>query len=537
MRARPSRFLLPAVVVAGAALAFGSSASDTSDGGRSARAALSGGADESPDPRSRPAAGDRRPRRRPHAILLVLDEFPSDSLLDAQRRIDPVRYPNFAALAAGGTWFRNAYSVYDSTTKAVPLILDGIRPQPGTSPDRRDHPRSIFDMFARHGYRVVSSEEATALCPPGLCRGGRSRRPAILPNLGHGRPERFKRFIRSIGPSRRPTFWMKHVLLPHGPYLYLPSGARARQGSRDLLPGMLTVPGFHDAFLTRHNEQRYLLQLGFVDRLLGRLLRRLHRLGMYDDTLIAVTADHGIAFQVGVATRRRASPSNVEELTPVPFIIKAPGQRRGRVSGAYARTLDMAPTIAAVLDYRLGYPADGRSAFSRAVGRRRSISLTTRDFSATVRIAGRRWEARRQRVVRRRLRQLGSGDWASLYTGIGPNRALLGHRPDGVARAAAAGVRGSIALAGELGHVRRAAGIVPTQIAGDLSGGAPGETRDLAVAVNGTIEAVGRSFYLAGDGTEHYALMVPEESLHEGRNLVEVYEVGRDGSLRLLARA
>jgi hypothetical protein len=57
------------------------------------------------------------------------------------------------------------------------------------------------------------------------------------------------------------------------------------------------------------------------------------------------------------------------------------------------------------------------------------------------------------------------------------------------------------------------------------------------VAVNGTIEAVGRSFYLAGDGTEHYALMVPEESLHEGRNLVEVYEVGRDGSLRLLARA
>jgi Sulfatase len=535
MRARPSRFLLPAVIVAGAALAFGSSASDTSDGERSARAALSGGPQLRADVGA--SAGDQRPPRRPHAILLVLDEFPSDSLLDAQGNIDPVRYPNFAALAASGTWFRNAYSVYDSTTKAVPLILDGIRPRPGTSPDRRGHPRSIFDMFARHGYRVVSSEEATALCPPSLCRGGRSRRPAILPNLGHGRPERFKRFIRSIGPSRRPTFWMKHVLLPHGPYLYLPSGARARQSSRDLLPGMLTVPGFHDAFLTRHNEQRYLLQLGFVDRLLGRLLRRLHRLGMYDDTLIAVTADHGIAFQVGVATRRRASAANVEELTPVPFIIKAPGQLRGRVSGAYARTLDMAPTIAAVLDYRLGYPADGRSAFSRAVGRRRSISLTARDFSATIRMSGRRWEARRKRVVRRRLRELGSGDWASLYTGIGPNRALLGHRADGVGRAAAAGVRGSIAVAGELGHVRRAAGIVPTQIAGDLSGGAPGETRDLAVAVNGTIEAVGRSFYLAGDATEHYALMVPEESLHDGRNLVEVYEVARDGSLRLLARA
>jgi hypothetical protein len=139
-------------------------------------------------------------------------------------------------------------------------------------------------------------------------------------------------------------------------------------------------------------------------------------------------------------------------------------------------------------------------------------------------------------VARRRLRQLGAGDWASLYTGIGPNRGLLGRRPDGIARASAAGVRGSIAHAGELGHVRRSAGIVPSQIAGDLHGGAPGEKRDLAVAVNGRIEAVGRSFYLAGDATEHYAVMVPEESLLEGANLVEVYEVTAGGALRLLAR-
>jgi hypothetical protein len=55
------------------------------------------------------------------------------------------------------------------------------------------------------------------------------------------------------------------------------------------------------------------------------------------------------------------------------------------------------------------------------------------------------------------------------------------------------------------------------------------------VAVNGRIEAVGRSFYLAGDATEHYAVMVPEEALLEGANLVEVYEVTAGGALRLLA--
>ncbi len=154
-------------------------------------------------------------------------------------RIDPVRYPNFAALAADSTWFRNAYSVYDSTTKAVPLILDGVKPHPGTAADRRYHPHSIYDMFARHGYRIVDSEEATALCPPSICRGGRTRRPAIIPNLLGGRPQRFNRWVRTIKPGQ-PTLWVKHLLLPHNPYIYLPDGTQTRPAPRDLLPGMNT---------------------------------------------------------------------------------------------------------------------------------------------------------------------------------------------------------------------------------------------------------------------------------------------------------
>ena len=306
-----------------------------------------------------PGGDDPAGAGRPDVVLLVLDEFPGDSLLDERGRIDPVRYPNFAALASDATWFRNAFSVYDSTTKAVPLILDGRRPVPGSSGDRRSHPRSIFDALAGRGYRTVSAEEATAVCPPGLCRGAPTRRPAIIPRLNAGRVQRFDRFVRSIRPGPRPTFWMKHALLPHGPYLFLPSGAQARHGVRDLVPGMNGVPGFHDAFLTRHNEQRYLLQLQFVDRLVGRLIRRLKTQGMYDRTLIVVTADHGIAFQVGVKTRRSVSASNVEELTPVPLIVKAPGQRTGRVShgagpdprrGAHDRRLE----CPAVDDHILG---------------------------------------------------------------------------------------------------------------------------------------------------------------------------------------
>jgi hypothetical protein len=469
--------------------------------------------------------------KRPHVVLLVMDEFPSDSLLDHRRRIDPVRYPNFAALAADSTWFRNAYSVYDSTTKAVPLILDGMRPRPGTSGDRRDHPHSIFDLFKRHRYRIVDSEEASAICPPRLCRGGRTRRPAIIPYLLSGRPERFDRWVRSI-QAGRPTLWVKHLLLPHGPYQYLPSGARTRPGAADPLPGMNTVPGFHDEYLTRHNEQRYLLQLGFTDRLLGRLIRRLKREGIYDDTLIVVTADHGIAFQVGVETRRSTNDSNVEELTPVPLLVKRPGQQRGRVSDAYARTLDVTPTIAGALGWRLGYRADGHSAFGPVTRRRRTVMLTTRDFTKTISISRRRWEARRAAVVKRRLRQFGSGELGSLFTGIGPHRELIG-RQVGDADVRASSVRAALVAPELLADVRPGSGIAPTQIAGDLRGGQAGEKRALAIAVNGRIEAVGRSFYLRGDPVEHFALMIPETSLRAGRNSVELYEVVA-GQLRKL---
>jgi hypothetical protein len=523
MRSLTTRLLIAAGLVAALVLGLVAGTGDDPDNGSRKSVAV--------------ASASASVRDRPHVVLLVLDEFPGDSLLDRSGAIDSGRFPNFAALAGDSTWFRNAASSYDSTTRAVPLILDGMRPVPGTAPEVRDHPHSLFTALAARGYRVRASEEATALCPPRVCPSAGTRRPAIIPRLNGGRPERFMRFVRGIGPSSRPTLWMKHALLPHGPYLYLPSGARTRDGARDLVPNMNGLRGFGHPYLTRHNEQRYLLQLGFVDRLLGRLLGQLRRTGIYDDTMVVVTADHGFAWQVGVDTRRSVSDDNVEELLPVPLLVKSPGQRRARVNDAYAQTLDVAPTIADVLSVPLGYRTDGRSAFSPAVGRRQGVAVTTRDFRAVVRISGRGWERRRRAVVKRRLQELGSENWASLYTGIGPHRSLLGRETTAMAVSSAGAVSASIAAGGSFARVRRDSGLVPAQVAGSLRGGGSGEERDLAVAVNGRIEAVGRSFHLTGDATEYFALNVPEAALRDGRNRIEVFEVTGSGKLRRLARS
>ena len=179
----------------------------------------------------------------------------------------------------------------------------------------------------------------------------------------------------------------------------------------------------------------------------GRLIARLKRQGIYDDTLIVVTADHGFAWKVGADTRRSVSLSNVDELGSGADDREAARAARGSRDGALAQTLDVTPTIADVLNVPLGYRADGRSIFSRAVRARRTVRIVKRDFSSVVSLSKKRWVARRAAVVRRRLRELGSGDWPSLFTAYGPHRELIGQR---VADVRAAERRARDALAGAL---------------------------------------------------------------------------------------
>lgn len=526
LRALMPRIVLILFAAAGVGFAIGSTGGNESD--RSARASTL------PTPIIDPNAPPARIPRKPPVVMIVIDEFPVDAMLTAEGKIDPVRYPTFAALAATGTWFKNGHTVYDSTTKAIPAVLTGKFPRRGGDATFKSHRRSVYDLFGRRGYRIVKSEEATSLCPPRYCRGARARRPAILPLLQRGRRERLEGFFARIKPGR-PTFYMKHVLLPHGPYQYLPSGKQTRLGYQDPVPGMNGPAGFADRFLTQHNEQRLQLQTGYVDFQLGRLFERMVDNGTFDQALIVVVADHGFSFDVGVRDRRTVTRQNIDEIAPVPMFVKAPGQRRGRTDGAYARTIDVVPTIADVLNVKLPYRADGRSAFSRAVKRRRFVRMLRRDFKGAITVSARRMEALRRANVRARLALFGSGDIAALYTGIGPNRHLLGRAASEQQQVAPGKVRASISGAASLQTVRESSVLLPTQIGGPVRGGKRGARRDIAVAVNGRIEAVGRTFYLRGSRRESFAVNVPEGALRPGRNTVEVFQLN-GGRLQLIGR-
>ena len=69
------------------------------------------------------------------------------------------------------------------------------------------------------------------------------------------------------------------------------------------------------------------MQLRFTDRLLGELLRRLRTIGLYDQALLVVAADHGVSFRPD-GPRRNVTPANVGEIGGVPLFVKAPGKGR-----------------------------------------------------------------------------------------------------------------------------------------------------------------------------------------------------------------
>ena len=89
-------------------------------------------------------------------VMVVLDELPLESLLDADGGIDAELFPNLAALADDSHWFRNTTTVSTSTWHAVPAIMTGQMPagrQPadlGLAPRLALQPPRVLLRHARH---------------------------------------------------------------------------------------------------------------------------------------------------------------------------------------------------------------------------------------------------------------------------------------------------------------------------------------------------------------------------------------------------
>lgn len=529
-------------------------------------------------------------------VMIVFDEFPSTSLMDARRNIDAQRYPGFAQLASDGTWFRNAHTIYDSTTRAVPAIMDGNYPEKDTLPTSSEHPNSIFALLGKT-HRMNVSEEATTVCPRDLCTDARTEEPfldrlgsmtddlslvyahVVSPpgiekdlasvsenwggfgadagggevsgsagpatpsaeeaqtraNLNGNRRQRFEDWTDAIQPGRRPALNFKHALLPHVPWQYLPGGQLYRRQADDPVPN-LSRQSFPDEGQVEQLQMRHLLQLGFADLEIQRLISHLKDTGTYEESLIVVTADHGVSFKQGQFDRRKADEDNIDEISPVPLFVKAPDQKKGRIDDSIVETTDILPTIADVLGIELPDEADGRSALGSEVRGRDEVKMLKRDMSGWMRVDGDEFDRRKAEELAKKVRLFGTGaDDPDRIFRIGPNQDLIGVSVAGLRPAGESEATVSLVGAKDLDDVDPDGGFVPTWIVGTVSGGSQ-NSRDVAVSVNGTIRAVGNSFELATGGDELISVMLPPSALEAGENEVEVYEVTGRSQLSSVSR-
>jgi hypothetical protein len=503
-------------------------------------------------------------------VVVVLDELPVTSLMRADGSVDAVRYPGFGRLAREATWYSRTTAVHEYTTFAVPAIATGNVPTSDQLATLADHPHNLFTLLGE-SYELHVREPVTRLCPVTYCperRAGRSSVTRVrgllhdlainylhksLPSAYHGDIAPLREgwgallqyiekgnaeFLRTFAPGNEPgALYFLHTMAPHAPWAMLPSGHR--YGGDWFVSGLETVrqEGRYERWrrgrplLVAHALQRHLLELGHLDHFVATLLRRLDDLGLYDEALVVVTADHGASFRAG-EWRRRVTPATVADIAAVPLFVKYPGQKQGREDRRAAMTIDILPTIADVLGIDLPWRVDGRSLRARPVVRPVRVgSLSTAVVTRPDRIA-----ADIMRIARRNASLFGEGR-DSLYR-IGPRRELLGRDVMLLARSMARGATVELARDRELADVRPASGYVPAHVTGQVSWPALRPTEDIAIVLNGRVAAVTRPF--ESSGRTLFSALLDERLFREGPNDIAVYAVrgvGRRVELILLGGA
>jgi hypothetical protein len=231
-----------------------------------------------------------------------------------------------------------------------------------------DPPRNPYDDYAEPTVRERLGAMAAAR------RGQPDFRFGV--GLGASQPVRFQDFLTGLrsgpggvagagagaaGPAGdagaaagAPELHFLHLLLPHTPWTYLPDGMRYQH-----VPG-LPVDG---PWWGRLALQRYLLQLRYTDGLLGETLDVLEETGRYDESLVVLTADHGVSLTPGGAGSRELGPDapGIVELAWVPMFLKEPGQTEGVVRDDNWQHVDLLPTIADHAGVAVPWEVDGIS--------------------------------------------------------------------------------------------------------------------------------------------------------------------------------
>jgi hypothetical protein len=332
------------------------------------------------------------PEAPPSVLFLVLDELPTLSLLDEQGEIDAERFPAIAELAGEGTWYPNHTTMASWTSLAVPGVLTGQYPAAASNQAHwTTYPENLFTLLGG-SHDVVAHESATRLCPSTICPSASRNAWISLGDLTGSAGELWLDLVKPFDEleidfspagvsvpkdeSREvalevvdelvadpdPTLAYLHLELPHQPWDFLPSG---RTYEAPNPPEGRGEGSWSDDMAAASAGQRHLLQLEYTDAVVGTALDRLRESGRFDETLVVLVADHGVAFTADAA-QRAIGEENLADIAFTPLIVKAPGQDAGAVDDRPVQTIDVLPTVAEAVGIDIPWAVDGESLVGEA---------------------------------------------------------------------------------------------------------------------------------------------------------------------------
>jgi hypothetical protein len=248
--------------------------------------------------------------RKPIVILLTIDSVRAD-VLEGRRYKKAV--PHFRAMAERSLRFTRVWSPAAYTMASLRSLFQGTYyVQQGRSHRGPD----LAALLKKRGVHTVNLRTHNMLASGGsVARGfaeeltfgkGRATSPHVVDKV-------LTRLDEHTGGS---LFIYSHIFDPHTPY-----NLGGKRGSP---------------------MQRYVAELSFVDKAIGRLRKELANRGLQDSVYLFVSADHAEAF--GEHGRNFHATTNYEEMIRIPLYIEGPGIKPRRVKHAVS-LIDVGPTI------------------------------------------------------------------------------------------------------------------------------------------------------------------------------------------------
>ncbi len=490
-------------------------------------------------------------------VFVVFDEFPLVSLLNKEGFLDEKSYPNFAKLLSQADWYRHATTSASTTHASVPAILTGSTPDHKRLPIVRDYPRNLFTLLSES--YDIQAIEAISLLPQKTATDASSENflehfrsvlqdlgiiylnivlpadwrvslPAVTGNWGNfaqqtaiakdsgldrTRPEIFQLFLDSIIPSEKPGLFFLHSQLPHSPWQFLPSG---KEYSAVALDGMFVR---YERWTKEDSaslcaQQRHMLQVAYTDHLIGRLISKLTEIGLFDQSLIIITADHGASFRPGDA-RRIITETNYADIIFVPMIIKKPGQKTGRILDWMVQTTDIVPTIAEILGFQMPWNVTGVSVLHDPPKNRTQVTVLNHKGKS---LQFNSVENAKIQSVNFRIHRLGEGHPFALPPTDFSQRWLNSSSKE--IRSDLSGKKASLYNPQGFMNVDLASNYLPVFVTGSIYfPDGKLQQLNLGIGVNGTIRAVTNSFRL-NNSSHAFGALIPEDSLVNGKNDIQI---------------